>query len=486
MSRHAPRVVASAFGVIWLVVSAVWLVQDRVVRDGDEQYVVEVAHSVADRLGEADLRVLAEPPESTYPPLYTQALGLWWFAAGGGQPGRPAVRAFGLLLLLVAAAATARLARRSFGGVTAASTSEQDWAEALTFAAVLCLPLATGLARHFMIEGGVVAAVAVSILLGARAGEAPSRSRALLLGLALGAGCLVKQTFPIYAAAPVLFAARRQRGLWAITVVAAAAVAAPWYLTGLTEQVAYTSHSLSVDGDLHPADPWIFYPIVLGRTALGPVLSLGLIGALVWAARSHHRGRLALGAVWFVGGLVVLMVLGKKYPRLVVPLTPAVALMVGVAVAHVRARLWPAAAVGVALALAWLGWASWTTMTPLPLVERVSRCDYQFWLRAPRPDDLGMAAVAEFVAGHPGRDVVVVNGPLIPSEVRTTLHWAHHLRWYLQFEGLDNPVIEAHGPAALAAPPAVVLEWGGGSGQRVEVPSMEAYFTLSRTAPATD
>lgn len=464
---------------VWLLLSLVWISQDHVVRDGDEQYVVELAHEVGARLGVGDLRVLVRPPASNYPPLYTHALGLWWLAAGGGQPGRLPVRAFGLVILLIAAWATARLARRGFAGaVTAMGPSpDQDFAEAVTFTLVLTLPLATGLARHFMIETAVAAAVALAVLAAARAGEAPSIARALILGLALGAGCLVKQTFPIYAALPVLFAARRQGRRWVITAVVAAGVAAPWYLSGMSEQLAYTTHSLSVGGGLRPTDPLFFYPVVLARTALGPVLLLALLGAVIWALRSPRGRRIALAAVWFFGGLLVLLVLGKKYPRLVAPITPAVALCVGIAVTHGKRWRWPAAGALLVLALSWLTWTSWTTMRPLPMVERVSRCDYQFWLRAPRPDDLGLAAVAEFVSEHPGRDVVVVDGPLIPSEVRTTLHWGHHLRWHLAFEGLPNAVYDQG--ETVQGPPPVVVQWEGTVGERVEVPSMGSYFTVS-------
>jgi hypothetical protein len=465
--------------VAWLILSLVWMAQDRVVRDGDEQYVVELAHEVGARLGVGDMRVFVRPPQSNYPPLYTHALGIWWFVTGGGQPSRLPVRALGLVILLIAAWATARLARRGIAGaVTSMGPSpDQDFAEAVTFVLVLALPLATGLARHFMLETAVVAAVAVTVLAAARAGEAPSHARAVVLGLALGAGCLVKQTFPIYAALPVLFAARRQGWRWGITVGIASVVAAPWYLAGMSEQLAYTSHSLSVDGGLQLTDPLFFYPVVLARTALGPILLLALLGAAVWAVRSPHRGRLALGAVWFVGGLLVLLVLGKKYPRLVVPITPAVALCVGIALAHARRWRWPAAGVLVGLALSWWVWTSWTTMTPLPMVERVSRCDYQFWLRAPRPDDLGLGAVADIVAHHPDRDVVVVDGPLIPSEVRTTLHWAHHLRWHLVFEGLPNAVYDQGEPTQ--GPPPLVIQWEGTAGERVEVPSMGSYFNVA-------
>ena len=468
-----------------MVLSLAWLTEDRIVRDGDEQYIVETASQFADRMAHGDVRGFFGAQDPIYPPLYSACVGVWWFLTGGGQPGRPAVRLFGILCLVLTAWASGRLARRAFGSTATSTTSpsEQDLAEAVTFALVLVLPLANGMSRHFMIEGALTAAVAVSILCAVRAGERPSFGRALVLGLALGAGCLLKQTYLLYALLPAVFAARHQRWLWLLTLGAAALIAAPWYLRGMGDQLAYASHSLAPGGDLRPMDPYVFYPVVLARTALGPILTIALIASTIWALRSPQRTRLALGAIWLAADLVVLLVVSKKYPRLVVPITPAVALCIGVALTHARTwrRVWAGALV--TAAFLWLTWASWNTVEPPALVERVSRCDYQYWLRAPQPGDLGLAAVAAFVEEHPTRDVLVVGGPTIPPRVQTTLHWAHHLRWYLRFEGLTNVVHDDQEPPPYELQGPIVIEWGGFTGEVVDVPLLGAHFSLSVPDP---
>ena len=484
MNRLAPRIATGLFCVSWMALSLTWLTEDRIVRDGDEQYIVETASQYADRLVQGDLRGFFGSKDPIYPPLYSAAVGVWWSLTGGGQPGRPAVRFFGILCLALAAWATGRLARRAFGSTAGSTTSpsDLDLAEAVTFALVLVLPLANGMSRHFMIEGALTAAVAVTVLCAARAGERPSYGRALILGLTLGAGCLLKQTYLLYALAPALFAARRQRWLWLLTLGVAALIASPWYLRGMGDQLAYASHSLAPGGDLRPTDPYVFYPVVLARRALGPVLAIALAAAAIWALRSPRRTRMALGAIWLLVDLLVLIVVSKKYPRLVVPITPAAALCVGVALAHAGRWRWAWSGGLVALSVAWLTWTSWNTLPALAMVERVSRCDHQYWLRAPQPDDLGLAEVAAFVQEHPDREVLVIGGPTIPPQVQTTLHWAHHLRWYLRFEGLTNLVYDDQEPPPHELATPIVIEWGGSTGDVVDVPSLETYFTLGGTS----
>lgn len=469
----------------WLAASLAWLDADRLVRDGDEEGHVGAAELFLGQLASGDLAGFLRDAWmgdlGEYPPLFPALVGAWWHLLGGGQPGEAPVRAVCLGGLLLAAWATGRLAASAHGAAGGGGDGLPPGAAAgtLAFGLTLCLPLATGLSRHFMPEGLLVGAVATSVWLAWRAADRPGPATAAALGLALGLGLLVKQTFVLLAVVPVAVAALRARRWLGLSAAIAAVVAGPWYLRHMGEQLTYGQQSVAASADATASLTTVlgYYPATALWLGLGPVLAvLGTGAALVLLARARRGGRsaLTLGLAWGLGGLLLLTVVPKKYPRLMAPLTPAAALLAGAALAHLpRRRL--GLAVALPPAAAWVAGASLVPISEPAFVPQADPRCLQAWLRPAVDDDLGLAAVADASARARPGPVVVTGGPDIPCSVQTTHPWASHLAPYLRREGQEREVLtEGRG--------AVRVDWTRDQARRggvwVDVPALDSGFAL--------
>ena len=465
-----PRRGANAILLGWFVLSLGWISQDRMLRDGDEEGHVGAAELFLGDLDAANwvgfFERLWVGPMGEYPQAFTAAVGFWWWLIGVGQPGHVAVRGICLLSLVIAAVSTGRIARRYV------REESRGVAEAATLMAVLALPLCNGLARHFMPEGALIAAVSVSLLLAHRLVERPGLVRALLLGLSLGLGMLTKQTFLFLVLAPlvlVLIRMGRSGFAWLLLVgTTSCVVAVPWMLQNGADQVSYGLSSVLGHGDGGVWDHLEFYPLSLFVLGLGPVLSLGLIAAF-WKLRNlHDRRALWLGTAWLLGGLAILILVPKKYPRLMAPLLPGAALCIGIAIAQMRFSMrWLWGLSGTALA--WLALVSSMDLSLQPARPAIDPGCPQVWLRPPQSDDLGMRAVESALFDAPPGAVLVIGDPPIPCSIQTTHDWSSHLSPWLRRSGTERAVVldadRAHG---------VVVDWLSGPGQAIDVPLLGA------------
>ena len=430
--------------VAWTGLSLAWLSRDRLVRDGDEEGHVGAAELFLADLSQgqpwAYIERLWVGEMGEYPQAFAALVGGWWWGMGAGLPGRTAVRAICLISLLLAALATARIATRFVSQEHAQSAS------LVALASVLTLPLANGLTRHFMPEGLLMAALALSILAAQRWTERPTLSRATCLGLAVGAGLMTKQTYVLLAAAPLVFLTLGMlRSHWTSLGVAGlvtAGVAAPWWLSGAAAQFEYATASSAGHGSGGLLDHVIYYPTILAKVGLGPPLCL----LALWAASSlmrratpqTRRGLLLVGA-WLVGGLIVLTLIPKKYPRLLAPLTPSVGI--------VMAMLWVRSqrerriiGGGLLLSAVWLVAASTDNTPKLTRNTAIDPGCPQQWVRGPSDNDLGLSTVAAMLADSPEGGVSISQDIAIPCDVQTTHDWAQHLGPYLRRSGNDREV----------------------------------------------
>ncbi len=457
--------------IVWTGGSLWWLDLDRLLRDGDEEGHVGAAELFRLALREGRwLDVLHDVWRGDlgeYPPLFPAIVGAWWWIVGEGQPGAVAVRAVCLGSLILTAVCTAAAAARLLG-------REGGLARALALFATLTLPLSNGVTRHFMPEGLVMGLTALSVLAGLRAVARPSTVALGLWGLSLGLGLLTKQTFALYALGPALWVGVRlgRRAMPGLLIVGL--VAGPWYLDHLEPQLRY-GEAAAQSGQGGPgAGLWAqlrYYPVVLGLEGLGPALTLGALLALVlgWRDRAA-RPALRLGALWVGVPLLLLLLIPKKYPRLVVPLVPGAALVLAAGL-HRRPALGGALIAGAAI---WTIRASVTELpTPAVYGEIDPRCP-QRWLRPAVDDDLGLSRVAAAVRAAPPGPVVVLAGPEIPCALQTTPPWIDHLAPYLRREGLERDVLDSpRGDAAL------IIDWGCPAGAgRVEVEPLAGGFCL--------
>ncbi|MCP4809334.1 MAG: hypothetical protein GY913_11850 [Proteobacteria bacterium] len=422
--------VGAALLIAFLALNLTWLGQDRLVRDGDEEGHVGAAEMfvwdlTSGRPADFVQRALWEDM-GDYPSAYPAAVGAWWHLNGGGQPGRAGVRAINLLFLVVAGGAVAAAAW-SLGARNGALVGG---------AAVLFLPLSVGVSRHFMPEGALAASVALAIAAAAWQRRRPGAGSAAFLGLALAAGLLTKQTFVLYAALPVGILLRPHRSL--LWLPLGAALAAPWYIGNVADQLAYAGSSVGYPGS--PLDHLAYYWLALWQPALGPVWLALLVGAGVAAGRPRGRGAVVVGLAWLVGGILLMTLVPKKYDRLLIPLLPAVGLFIAAAV-HARPRLAPA----VLLGAAWTAWVSFADVGlagPSPRAEAFHPGCVQVWLRPPSEDDLGYADVTALLDAHAPGPVLLVDPPAIPCSIQTTHGWGYHLGPYLRREGQEREVLE--------------------------------------------
>jgi hypothetical protein len=428
--------------VLWWVLSLGWLSTDKLIRDGDEEGHVGAAELFMGDLHQGDwlgfLERLWVGQMGEYPQAFSAGLGAWWWAMGGGDPGRVGVRAVCLFSLLITALATGRIARRTV------SRERALMAEIAAMSTVLMLPLGNGLTRHFMPEGALMAAVSLAILATLRLTEAPSRWRGVQLGLILGLGMLTKQTFALLILAPILtLIGRTRRTLWmplGLTVGVTLTLAGPWWVVNHSAQLSYTQTAVMGHGSGGIMAHLGYYPEHVFLLGLGPALFLVTILAAfsLWASRSH-RG-LTLGLAWLLGGLLILLFIPKKYPRLMAPLMPAAAVLIGAAFATLskhKSKLMTSLSIAAALTLALASTVQ--TLSPRPTPSIDPGCP-QIWLRPPSHQDLGLSAVAAALHSKAPGAVLIENDQPIPCATQTTSDWASHLGPWLRRAGEDREI----------------------------------------------
>ena len=224
-------------------------------------------------------------------------------------------------------------------------------------ALTLSVPLNLGLSRAFMPEGALTALTALTLWAATGLRERRFLMPAVGVGLGLGLAALTKQTAPLFVL-PGLFALARP-GPWIIWAAVGASVAAPWWVVNFEEQRAYAASSVLYEVEASALSQAFYYPRVLWESALGPLWTIIAVVAAALALRETATRRLAVVALcWTVGGLLLLTLIPKKYDRLAAPLLPGVALVIAAAAAT-RPRL------GVA-ALGLVGWSGWMSEAETP------------------------------------------------------------------------------------------------------------------------
>lgn len=452
---------------VWMVMSLMWLRSDRLLRDGDEEGHVGAAELFRSDLIDGNVLGFIERlwvgPMGEYPQAFAAAVGAWWWATGVGDPSDVTVRAVALVSLPVAALATGRIAARLNGGERGAAI--EAWVTVL----VLTVPLCNGLVRHFMPEGALMAVTALAVLSALRWADYPSWGRSVQLGAVLGLGVLTKQTFVLAAILPVAWAVRhrvvRRPAMVVVVALTAGLLAGPWVFANLGPQWAYAGDSVAGHGSIAQWSHLSFYPRSILLLGLGPVLSAGLLWAV---ARGRRNDAWMMGMLWLLGGLLILVLIPKKYPRLMAPMLPAVAVVLSTAIGT-HAWRWR----GVLVAAA--GWTMWVSIDSLAIHTRTPSVDPgcpQQWVRPPSPTDAGLTAAADALASLGPGDVLVVNDPAIPCSLQTTHDWSNHLGPLLRRRGQERTVHRDKGRKHR-----YVMEWHSTGGTH-EVPALNQTFTF--------
>ena len=229
-------------------------------------------------------------------------------------------------------------------------------------------PLVIERAVRFEVDLPVAAIVAVALFLLLRTDRLTRIGLSIVAGVALGVGMLVKPTFALYVAGPLLWLLALERSVravcnFALVVVLAAAISLPWYGPRLIAAPAGTAHTAVMLTAAQKAAA-----VVQQLGALAVVLAIvGLVMAIV-----RRRG---YAIVAFLAPFALVALDRHEGGGLMLPMLPAAAVLGGMAVAALPAptRVAGLAAVGVAGAVqvSAVGWG----MPPafaLPLLDAPS------------------------------------------------------------------------------------------------------------------
>jgi hypothetical protein len=201
------------------------------------------------------------------------------------------------------------------------------------------MPMIYGLSRWFLVECGLTAIVCVAMCLLAEWNRSDGVWKGFLLGATCGAGLLMKASFPLFVAIPILYFILKMRPRALLAAASTSAlIAAPWYLinwraafqTAVNAGSAFRAKAYSGGEVFSVADIWS-YCVNLVNTGptlyfIGlPILAVAFFRVLPPAAR---RG-LLLCALW---ACPILFLIFGRYRNLqyAAPCLLALALALGI------------------------------------------------------------------------------------------------------------------------------------------------------------
>jgi len=304
---------------------------------------LEMAHS-----GDFVMPVLWGQPWFEKPPL------LYWMTAAAarmGVPGDLAPRLPVASLGAVFVAVYFAILAREFGSRVA------------LFAAAILGTSAGWLAysRIAVTDVPLSATFAAGMLLLMR--PAMSFRRALVSGVLIGLATLAKGLVPFVLLLPAIWFRRREIRALLLVIGVALAVAAPWYAAvtlragrAFFDEFIWKQHFARFVSDISQhVQPWWYYaPVLLaGLAPWTPLIALV-------RRRLFDDGRARFLLVWFLWGLVFFSASRNKLPGYVLPLLPAAAVLLALAL-DAAPRAWAALTLGASAALLYV----------FPLAERV-------------------------------------------------------------------------------------------------------------------
>lgn len=155
---------------------------------------------------------------------------------------------------------------------------------------------------------------------------------AITAGALFGLAILAKALVPIALAAPLLWFARRRWRQWPLVLIAAAAVAGPWYVAitrregwAFVDELFIKHHfSRFVSEELQHVQPfWFYVPVLLGLLMPWSPLLL----RVPW-----RDARWRFFVVWVLFGFAVFSASSNKLPGYLMPLLPALAVLLALGV----------------------------------------------------------------------------------------------------------------------------------------------------------
>jgi 4-amino-4-deoxy-L-arabinose transferase-like glycosyltransferase len=203
--------------------------------------------------------------------------------------------------------------------------------------------------------------------------------RAALAGVLLGLSILGKGFVPVVLIAPLFLIARGKRpGKLIVALGSAAIIAAPWFIlcwmrngNAFWDDFFWKQHvARFLTPNLEHVQPfWYYMPVLLA--GLFPWTPLA---ALLAQRRLYSDRRVLLLAAWVLYGLIFFSIARNKLPGYLLPLFPALAIVLAAAVERVRLKAWWLAA----CALLLVGLPTIAGILPDALLAGLSRSQIAF------------------------------------------------------------------------------------------------------------
>ncbi len=453
MGRARAAALLLAVLSVHLLVAVAWLSLDEGLPDGDELGVLGAVELFWGRT-HADGALAALWSSYTedfgeYPALYYAKTGIAtaWVGVTDLDGDGPVL--VGLVWGLLALLATAWLAVES-----ARRAGHQDpWLVGSLAAALLAAsPLWAGTQRHLLLENGLCALVALTAAALLASWRTESWAVAVMAGICAAAALLTKQTavlslvplFIVLGAVAFRGGERRALGRLAVAGLVAGVIAGPWLIRRFAADAAYLGASAAANPDsVGFVHQLLIYPLALAQQALSPAIWLCVLAVIVLrvgpAAPSSWRAPAAVVAI----GVLLLLPIPKKYPRLLLGLLPFGAVALALVLSHARARV-RFALLGVMLGslLLWsLGSARLLGPTEVGLVDLDERCSQRWVDRPSRPGiPWGPLIAAADSAGGASYRLGAIAWPSPPCAYQTSHDLGEHLRIRMRRAGSEADV----------------------------------------------
>jgi 4-amino-4-deoxy-L-arabinose transferase-like glycosyltransferase len=204
----------------------------------------------------------------------------------------------------------------------------------------------------------------------------------ILAGVLLGAAVLAKGLVPLALFLPALWFWRKRPRDLAVLLAVAAVVAAPWYVlvtlrngTPFLEDFFWKHHfARYFSGALQHERPfWFYVPVlVAGLFPWSPML------LALFEKRVYNDARTIFLLGWFAWGFVFFSVSRNKLPGYLLPLVPALAALMGIALARIKVRTTKMAILLAACAALFLLIPVIQEILPQALVSGLSHSELKF------------------------------------------------------------------------------------------------------------
>jgi 4-amino-4-deoxy-L-arabinose transferase-like glycosyltransferase len=189
--------------------------------------------------------------------------------------------------------------------------------------------------------GGLVRGQAESLQV-PLAKEADSVLIPLTAGILLGLAVLAKGLAPLALFLPAIWFLRRNLRDLALLLTATAIIATPWYALVILrngqrfiDDFFWTQHfgRLASHALMHERPFWFYLPVLVGGIfPWTPLL------ALLFAKRIYKDQRAVFLLLWFAWGLIFFSIFLNKLPGYVLPLFPALAALLGIALTQIEQK----------------------------------------------------------------------------------------------------------------------------------------------------